>query len=170
MRYLNQAALPLALAALFAPVAQVVVAESEHGELKPVGTLTCRAGEPGETADHDAIAGLSCTLTFADRATPLQFLGELHQPKLSRTARGDEIVVWKVLSSADVMPMTSIAGEYGVKPEHDFQKALTGAILVGGREDSVALQLDNKSDMVQPATRMTLRMTAAQSLTASVSF
>lgn len=67
-------------------------------------------------------------------------------------------VQWKVLSAAALEP-GDLEGDYDIVSKHSFQyERRNNSVLVGGRNDLVALELvAPRADVVKPSTRLTLR-------------
>lgn len=125
------------------------------GKLRPAGTLYCTAS----AAEAAAKTNLQCRLHLdGSKRVAGKYEGVVLGRGLYLVAPKGTQVQWKVLSAVALEP-GDLEGDYDIVSKHSFQyERRNNSVLVGGRNDLVALELvAPRADVVKPSTRLTLR-------------
>jgi len=129
-------------------VAAVVAAIAGTGWLSPaaaqssrikVGVLTCASG-PSIGMLITSSERINCTFT-PDNGTNEQYYGRIRKFGLDIGGTVASVIIWAVFAKQSAYVPDSLAGEYvGVSAEETVVVGLGANALVGGNNDSIALQ------------------------------
>lgn len=128
-----------ALMALAASAAAMAVANAAQPAKLVAGTLTCK-GEGTVGFIIGSKQKLSCLFKTAGGKTQ-DYAASINKWGLDIGAKGENVIVWTVLSSTTDLPVGALAGKYaGVSADASLGLGAGANILIGGSKDSVTLQ------------------------------